>query len=79
MKTATYRGQDGKELKVEYDPDAPCVSCGLPVMEASMGGTAVCPSCDCGVYRDGTRWTIEDAMSVDRRKATARAIQERSK
>jgi len=40
---------DGSErADIEYDPDAPCICCGLPVVEASMGGTVVCPWCDTG-------------------------------
>ena len=35
MKTATYRALDGKDFTVEYDPEGPCVACGLPVVEAS--------------------------------------------
>jgi hypothetical protein len=54
MKTATYHGLDGKDFTVEYDENAPCIMCGLPVVEASMGGTVVCPWCDCDLYRDGT-------------------------
>lgn len=54
MKTATYRLTDGSKLTVEYDENAPCIECGLPVIEASMGGTVLCPWCDCGVNRDGT-------------------------
>ena len=76
MKTANYRGLDGKDRTVEYDPDAPCLSCGLAVVSASMAGTKVCPWCDCGVYRDGTRWSIEDAVDESRRKAKAKVIQE---
>ena len=56
MKTATYTSGD-KPLVVEYDETAPCRICGLPVEEASMGGTDVCPWCDCGNNRDGTKWT----------------------
>ena len=56
MKTATYTGLDGKKFTVEYDENAPCISCGLPVLDASMGGTALCPWCDCGTYRDGCAW-----------------------
>lgn len=51
MKTATYRTTSGKELEVDYDENAPCVICGEPVTEASMGGTAICPWCDCGHCR----------------------------
>jgi len=63
MKTATYTGMDGKKIKVEYDEEAPCIWCGLPVESASMGGTNLCPWCDCGVYRDGTKWTYEESMN----------------
>ena len=59
MKTATYRGLDGKGFTVEYDPESPCIHCGLPVVEASVGGTAVCPWCDMGVDRwSGERFWI---------------------
>lgn len=47
---------------VEYDEEAPCRICGKPVVEASMGGTDVCPWCDCGKHRDGTPWTYNDAI-----------------
>lgn len=47
-----------KLVEIEYDETAPCVICGLPVENASMGGTNVCPSCDCGYFRNGERWTI---------------------
>lgn len=77
MKTATYRGQDGKEFVVEYDPNGPCLSCGLAVIGASMGGTKLCPWCDCGMYRDGTHWPIEDAVDAERRKANAQKIHAR--
>jgi hypothetical protein len=76
MKTATYRGLDGKDFTVEYDPNAPCISFGQPVISASMGSTAICSWCDCGQYRDGSKWSIKDAMDTERRKAKAQAIQE---
>lgn len=57
MKTATYRDLEGQPFTVEYDESAPCVVCGRAVIEASMGGTAVCPWCDTGHYRDGCEWT----------------------
>jgi len=53
MKTVTYRGLDGENFTIEYNENASCVSCNLPVLEASMGGTSLCSWCDCGVYRDG--------------------------
>ena len=48
MKTAIYTRRDGSTLEVLYDPHAPCRLCGKPVIEASMGGTNVCPWCDTG-------------------------------
>jgi hypothetical protein len=79
MKSATYRGLDGKDFTVEYDPNAPCVSCGQPVLAASMGGTAICCWCDCGRYRDGSVWETKDVLSPERRKAKARVIEESTK
>ena len=60
MKKATYTLTNGKEKTIEYDEKAPCWSCGLPVGSASMGGTVICPACDCGQHRDGRKWTPED-------------------
>ena len=51
MKIATYNKLGGGTFTVEYDPKLPCVCCGLPVENASMGGTRVCPACDCGYKR----------------------------
>ena len=51
MKSAEYRLVGGGLLLISYDEDAPCRVCGEPVGEASMGGTDVCPACDCGVCR----------------------------
>jgi len=62
MKTAIYDGLQGQKIVVEYDEDAPCRVCGKPVVEASMGGTDLCPWCDTGFHRDGTRWTYKDAI-----------------
>ncbi len=51
MKQATYRLVGGGEVTVDYDPEAPCRICGEPVVDASMGGTDVCPWCDIGQCR----------------------------
>jgi hypothetical protein len=51
VKTASYRLHDGSSREIEYDENAPCHWCGLPVVEASMGGTACCPWCDLGQCR----------------------------
>jgi hypothetical protein len=51
MKTAKYHVDGGTVWEVEYDADAPCRCCGDPVVEASMGGTDLCPWCDTGTCR----------------------------
>ena len=51
MKTATYNQIGGGTFAIEYDETAPCIICGEPVVEASMGGTDICPACDCGKCR----------------------------
>ena len=60
IKKATYTQLDNTQITVEYDADAPCRVCGLPVVEASVGGTDLCPWCDSGLHRDGTKWTMAD-------------------
>lgn len=64
IQVADYTWCGGR--KVEYDADAPCWFCGLPVESASMGGTVVCPSCDCGKHRDGRPWTYDEAVQMHR-------------
>ena len=60
MKTATYTGMDGKPFSIQYDETAPCRICGYSVMDASMGGTDVCPWCDMGKERpDKTRTELQ--------------------
>ena len=51
METATYKLLNGTDKTIEYDPDGPCICCGLPVIKASMGGTVICPWCDTGYSR----------------------------
>ncbi|NVM21401.1 MAG: hypothetical protein HWN68_06440 [Desulfobacterales bacterium] len=51
MKTAIYRDVNGQRKKIEYDDKAPCLICGEPVIEASVGGTSICPWCDMGICR----------------------------
>jgi len=47
-----FKDSLGKEsAEIEYDDEVPCVICGEPVIAASMGGTVVCPWCDCGKCR----------------------------
>lgn len=74
MKEATYTLRDGTKLTVQYDPEAPCRICGQPVVEASVGGTDICPSCDCGYYRDGTSFTFKDLTTPGIIKAKATEI-----
>ncbi len=72
MKKAIFDLLNGKKLSIEYDPNAPCRICGLPVVSASMGGTDVCPWCDCGKYRDGTSWALEDSLNGDKIRKEAK-------
>lgn len=51
MKTVKYLLVGGGEKVFEYDENAPCIICGEPVVEASVGGTAICPWCDMGICR----------------------------
>ena len=60
IKTADYTWCGGQ--KIDYDADAPCWLCGFPVESASMGGTVLCPACDCGRHRDGTQWTYAETL-----------------
>lgn len=76
MKTAIYKTLDGKDLKVEYDEKAPCIICGLPVENASVGGTVFCPSCDCGAYRDGTKMSYRELMTKEKLRKKAKKIYE---
>jgi len=64
VKTAEYPLVGGGTWRVEYDETAPCKVCGEPVGSASMGGVDICPSCDCGRWRDGRKWTPNDCPPV---------------
>ena len=59
-KIATYTGSDGKKFIIEYDSEDPCRICQLPIGEASVGGTNICPYCDMGMHRDGRKWTYQE-------------------
>ena len=62
MASAKYQLMDGSVREVEYDPQAPCWACGLPVVAASMGGTVLCPWCDCGEDREGQKLSWEESI-----------------
>lgn len=67
MKKVKYHLTNGKTKEFEYDEKAPCWICGLPVVSASMGGTVICPWCDCGKNRDGSPKTPEQEREGKRR------------
>ena len=49
-----------------FDPNFPCAYCEQPVQEECIGGTAICPWCDCGMNRDGSLWdyrTMKDRFA----------------
>jgi len=77
MKVAIYKRLDGKDLRIEYDEKASCRICGLPVEHASIGGTDVCPACDCGRYRDNTEINLRELMRPDLLKRKAKEIYEK--
>lgn len=56
-----YRKSDGTEIWLGFDPKRLCVYCDDAVGSLSLGGPAVCPSCDCGRNKDGSLWTLEQA------------------
>lgn len=67
MKCIKFTRPDGTTFEEWFDEKAPCRICGLPVENASMGGNDICPSCDCGYYRNGEKWSFEGlgALKVD--------------
>ena len=76
MKEIYLKDIFGENITVQYDENAPCKICGLPVVHASMGGTDVCPWCDCGVYRDGTKMTYRELTINDKLRKKAEEIYE---
>lgn len=54
-----------KMIRFLFDETAPCCVCGNPVLDVSMGGTSICPHCDCGYDRTGKRYDIaKDYMYI---------------
>ena len=49
------------ERRVGFDPAFLCIFCDEPVGALSCGGPMICPACDCGYNKDGTRWTYGEA------------------
>lgn len=79
MKKVTYPLIGGRTKTIEYDEKAPCICCRLPVESASMGGTDVCPWCDCGQYRDGTKQTLEETLDKKLLRKRAKEIYDKRK
>jgi len=55
-----------------------CESCGLLFSSSSLGGYYLCSHCDRGVFRDGTRWSYEEAVNEEMRKEKAKQIYEKN-
>lgn len=54
---------DKKRIRFLFDETAPCCVCGNPILDVSMGGTSICPHCDCGYDRQGKRYELsKDAV-----------------
>jgi len=66
FKSITYTTKEGIKTYM-YDPNYPCIMCELPVVEASIGGTAVCQFCDIGVHRSSTPWTYKETIEFARK------------
>lgn len=62
-----YHDSDGNDIWITFDPARPCIYCELPVDALSMGGPTVCPSCDCGAHRDGTKWSHHEVPALYKR------------
>ena len=63
MKKVKYQRLKGGYVEIEYDENAPCRVCKFPVKEASMGGTDLCPWCDCGEERPEIQEAREKSAS----------------
>lgn len=50
-RTVIYFQRMDEKAEIEYDDEAPCITCGELVVSASMGGTVICPWCDTGHCR----------------------------
>jgi len=75
MKKVEYLLTDGTHIELEYDENAPCRACGLPVVSASMGGTDLCPWCDCGKHRNGEPMTLAEFLDINLLRMKAKEIQ----
>jgi len=40
-----------------------CIGCGEIVQEPSTSGDSVCGWCDCGIHRNGSKWTYNEAIT----------------
>lgn len=56
-----------------------CKGCGLPFSNSSFGGYYLCSYCDRGVFRNGSRWSYEEAVNEKMRKEKAKLIYEKIK
>ncbi len=59
-----YQDSKGRMIWLAFDPAFLCVFCESPVVYLSMGGPAICPTCDCGYNHDGTKWSYADYDKV---------------
>jgi len=56
-KKALYGIHYGEMKIIEYNPDFKCLTCGLPIKNASENGTMICFYCSKGVNKDLSKWT----------------------
>lgn len=62
-----YQKRDGTPVWLRLDPDFLCIYCDEPVRALSMGGPAVCSTCDCGINKTtGKHWDLYEAAKMYR-------------
>lgn len=76
MKKVTYPIAGEMTYTSTYDETLPCIVCGNPVINASMGGPRVCPSCDIGRSRDGKKTGMDFILWVTRATWSVPTFQE---
>lgn len=64
-------------IRVEIKGVPPCLWCSAPVDSPSADGPLVCPHCDMGVNKDGTKWSSADYR--ERRAQFVRSVEDYAK
>lgn len=72
IEQATYNVIDEQghrsTITIDYDTEAPCAGCGLPLTAASVAGPTICPWCDLGVCRFDRSHLVNDRWDWETKK-----------